>query len=200
MISSSRPPSSTSPACVSSVLLLWILQPRYGHKFLLVNLLLCSLLGSITVLCSTALSKFIGTVMAGDHHPLLSPVPYLTIPILAITAVLQLRYLNKAMESFDSSQVVPTYYVTFTLASISGGGVVFRDFWRFHADHNAMLFVVGVVLCFSGVFIITRRPKGLATHRRSRSRSRRQPRNQPCRCPERPRPRRTRTRQAVRQS
>jgi hypothetical protein len=37
--------------------------------------------------------------------------------------------------------------------------VVFRDFWNFHADHNAMLVVVGVVLCFSGVFVITRRPK-----------------------------------------
>ena len=44
-----------------------------------------------------------------------SPVPYLLVPTLVTTAVLQLRFLNKAMESFRSALVVPTYYVTFTL-------------------------------------------------------------------------------------
>ena len=40
----------------------------------------------------------------------------------------------------------------------SQGGVVLRDFWRFKRA-NALGFCCGVVLCFAGVFLITRRPK-----------------------------------------
>ena len=29
------------------------------------------------------------------------------------------------------AQVVPAYYVAFTLCSISGGGIVYQDFWGF---------------------------------------------------------------------
>ena len=49
---------------------------------MLVNLMLCSLLGSITVLCSAAISNFIDNFFNGDAAVLLSPVPYLIIPIL----------------------------------------------------------------------------------------------------------------------
>ena len=44
---------------------------------------------------------------------------------------MQLKHLNQAMHFFPSSQVVPAYYVVFTLCSISGGGVVYQDFWGF---------------------------------------------------------------------
>ena len=103
----------------------------YGETFMLVNLMLCSLLGSITVLCSAAISNFIDNFFNGDAAVLLSPVPYLIIPILFSTGVLQLRHLDKALECHDNARVVPTYYVTFTLCSISGGGVVYQDFWGF---------------------------------------------------------------------
>ena len=59
----------------------------YGETFMLVNLMLCSLLGSITVLCSAAISNFIDNFFNGDAAVLLSPVPYLIIPILFSTGV-----------------------------------------------------------------------------------------------------------------
>ena len=69
-------------------------------------------------------------------------------------AVSQLHFLNQAMSHFESSHVVPTYYVTFTICSISGGGVVLRDFWRFTLLH-ALGFCIGCALCFIGVVLIT---------------------------------------------
>ena len=141
-----------------AAIVLMLLEPRIGHRYLLVNLLVCSLLGSITVLCSSATSKFITQAASGDAmHVIRSPIPYLVLPVLAVTAVLQLRYLNKAMANFNSTQVVPVYYITFTLASISGGGVVLRDFWRFEAA-DAIGFAGGALLCFGGVLLITRKP------------------------------------------
>ena len=128
----------------------------YGETFMLVNLMLCSLLGSITVLCSAAISNFIDNFFNGDAAVLLSPVPYLIIPILFSTGVLQLRHLDKALEYHDNARVVPTYYVTFTLCSISGGGVVYQDFWGF-TWRTAGGFVCGCALCFYGVYLITKK-------------------------------------------
>lgn len=146
-------------ACVAgAIAVLAMLEPRFGHRWLLVNLGLCSLLGSITVLCSSSVSKFLKVIGEGDDTLLRSPLPYALVPLLATTAVLQLRFLNKAMAAFDSTRVVPVYYITFTLASITGGGVFFRDFWRFSATRAAG-FCAGCFLCFGGVYLVSRRPR-----------------------------------------
>ena len=46
------------------------------------------------------------------------------------------------------------------LASISAGGVVLREFWRFPSLMRVLGFSVGALLCFGGVALITRRPRG----------------------------------------
>ena len=114
----------------TGVTVLGLLEPRFGKRFLLIDIGLCSLLGTITVLCSSSVSKFIEIVANGDDSLLRSPIPYVLIPLLGGTAVLQLMFLNRAMMNFDSTQVVPVYYVVFTLCSIGGGGIFFHDFWR----------------------------------------------------------------------
>lgn len=43
---------------------------------------------------------------------------YVLLGIVVITLLLELNYLNKALELFDSSMVVPTYFVTFTTATL----------------------------------------------------------------------------------
>jgi hypothetical protein len=53
-----------------------------------------------------------------------------------------------------AARQVPTYYVTFTICSISGGGVVLQDFWRF-TPAGALGFCAGCALCFGGVGLVT---------------------------------------------
>ena len=61
------PPSMVYFAVVSSsIALLMVAEPLLGHKYLLVNVMLCSLLGSITVLASSAISHFISRI---NSHP-----------------------------------------------------------------------------------------------------------------------------------
>ena len=69
---------------------------------------------------------------------------------------MQLKHLNQAMHFFPSSQVVPAYYVVFTLCSISGGGVVYQDFWGFTWE-TARGFALGCCLCFVGVYLLTKK-------------------------------------------
>lgn len=44
------------------------------------------------------------------------------------TAILQIKYLNKALQRFDSTAVIPTQFVLFTIAAIIGSAVIYGDF------------------------------------------------------------------------
>ena len=83
-----------------------------------------------------------------------TPVTYALVFILLATAVMQVRYVNKALQRFDSTQVIPIQFVTFTLCVIIGSAVLYRDFERTTTE-QATKFVGGCLLTFFGVFLIT---------------------------------------------
>lgn len=83
-----------------------------------------------------------------------TPVTYGLIIILLVTAVMQVRYVNKALQRFDSTQVIPIQFVLFTLSVIIGSAVLYRDFERTSAEQAAK-FIGGCLLTFFGVFLIT---------------------------------------------
>lgn len=83
-----------------------------------------------------------------------TPVTYGLIIILLGTAVMQVRYVNKALQRFDSTQVIPIQFVLFTLSVIIGSAVLYRDFERTTVE-QATKFVGGCLLTFFGVFLIT---------------------------------------------
>lgn len=82
------------------------------------------------------------------------PITYLLIFILVATALLQIRYVNKALQRFDSTQVIPTQFVLFTLSVIIGSAILYRDFESATADRVGK-FVGGCALTFLGVYLIT---------------------------------------------
>lgn len=70
--------------------------------------------------------------------------------------MLQIRYLNMAMERFGNTETVPVYYVLFTLTTIVGSNILYRDFEK--ADRvTVALFALGCALTFSGVKLLTSR-------------------------------------------
>lgn len=83
-----------------------------------------------------------------------TPVTYVLIIILLGTAIMQVRYVNKALQRFDSTQVIPIQFVSFTLCVIIGSAVLYRDFERTTGE-QAVKFIGGCFLTFFGVFLIT---------------------------------------------
>lgn len=134
-------------------LLIWRLLPRLQARHPAYGLLLCSLLGTVTVLCSTALSNFIRVTVNGDQQ-FGSWVPYALIVIAVPCGIGQVTYLNSTMELFDNTQVVPIYYILFTLSTITGSAMLYQDFDQKAAD-AVVVFVLGCLLCFAGVSLLT---------------------------------------------
>lgn len=67
---------------------------------------------------------------------------------------MQIRYINRALQRFDSTQVIPTQFVLFTLSVIIGSAVLYRDFESMSA-RRAGEFIGGCGLTFLGVYFIT---------------------------------------------
>lgn len=87
-------------------------------------------------------------------HVITFPISYLLVAVLVSSAVMQVRYINRALQRFDSTQVIPTQFVLFTLSVIIGSAVLYRDF-ESATTSRALKFVGGCGLTFFGVYFIT---------------------------------------------
>lgn len=85
---------------------------------------------------------------------LTTPITYALLAVLIGTAIMQVKYVNKALQRFDSTQVIPVQFVMFTLSVIIGSAVLYRDFEKAQAESMGK-FVGGCLLTFFGVFLIT---------------------------------------------
>ncbi|KAM0543558.1 hypothetical protein ACHAPJ_012224 [Fusarium lateritium] len=130
--------------------LMWA-SPRYGRRTILIDLGLVGLFGGYTALATKGVSSMLSSTL---WRAFTTPVTYVLIVILLGTAVMQIRYVNKALQRFDSTQVIPIQFVMFTLCVIIGSAVLYRDFERTNAEQAAK-FVGGCLLTFFGVFLIT---------------------------------------------
>ena len=67
---------------------------------------------------------------------------------------MQIKHVNRALQRFDSTRVIPTQFVLFTLSVILGSAILYRDFERTSAA-AAGKFVGGCALTFAGVYLLT---------------------------------------------
>ncbi|KAI2471661.1 DUF803-domain-containing protein [Annulohypoxylon bovei var. microspora] len=132
------------------VVLMWA-SPRYGNRTILIDLGLVGLFGGYTALTTKGVSSMLSSTFLKAFT---TPVTYGLIFILLATAIMQVRYVNKALQRFDSTQVIPVQFVLFTLSVIIGSAVLYRDFERTTAQQAAK-FIGGCLLTFFGVFLIT---------------------------------------------
>lgn len=132
------------------VVLMW-LSPKYGNRTILIDLGLVGLFGAYTALSTKGVSSMLSSTL---WRAFTTPVTYVLLAILLGTAVMQVRYVNKALQRFDSTQVIPIQFVMFTLSVIIGSAVLYRDFERTNAQ-QAIKFIGGCLLTFFAVFLIT---------------------------------------------
>lgn len=132
------------------ILLMWA-STKYGKRTILIDLGLVGLFGGYTALATKGVSSMLSTSFLAAFT---TPVTYALAFVLLSTAIMQIRYVNKALSRFDSTQVIPVQFVMFTLCVITGSAVLYRDFEKTNRKQAAK-FVGGCLLTFFGVFLIT---------------------------------------------
>ncbi|OAA71881.1 DUF803 domain membrane protein [Akanthomyces lecanii RCEF 1005] len=136
---------------ISLIAILMYASGRYGRSTSLIDLGLVGLFGGYTALATKGVSSMLSSTL---WRAFTAPLTYVLLFILLGTAVMQIRYVNKALQRFDSTQVIPIQFVMFTLCVIVGSAVLYRDFEK-TTPERAAKFVGGCLLTFFGVFLIT---------------------------------------------
>ncbi|KAJ5794651.1 Magnesium transporter NIPA [Penicillium paradoxum] len=130
--------------------LMWA-SHQYGSRSILIDVGLVALFGGYTALSTKGVSSLLSGTL---WHVITFPITYLLVFVLVFSALMQIRYINRALQRFDSTQVIPTQFVLFTIAVIVGSAVLYRDFESITAG-RATKFVGGCLLTFLGVYFIT---------------------------------------------
>lgn len=113
--------------------------------------MLTNITGGYTALSTKGIASLLSDTL---WRALTFSISYLLIFILVASALAQIRYLNRALQHFDSTQVIPVQFVLFTISVIIGSAILYRDFAAANADRFAKFFG-GCALTFLGVYLIT---------------------------------------------
>ncbi|KAF3482475.1 non-imprinted in Prader-Willi/Angelman syndrome region protein 1 [Arthroderma uncinatum] len=124
---------------------------KYGRKTILIDIGLVGLFGGYTALSTKGVSSLLSYTL---WHAITFPITYVLVAVLVSSAIMQIRYINRALQHFDSTQVIPTQFVLFTLSVIMGSAILYRDF-ESATVARVVKFVGGCALTFFAVYLIT---------------------------------------------
>lgn len=108
--------------------------PRYGHINVTVYIVLCASIGSLTVMSCKALGLAIRDTISGKSNDFGEWLPYFLIMTTAVFIAIQMNYLNKALDIFNTGIVTPIYYVIFTSLVILASAILFKEWVHMSAE------------------------------------------------------------------
>ncbi|XP_074029347.1 magnesium transporter NIPA2 isoform X2 [Leptinotarsa decemlineata] len=126
----------------------------HGTKHATVYLMLCSIVGSITVIACKGLGLAIKNIAGGDLQDFQNIWVSLVLLLIVIVCIcIQMNYLNKALDLFSTSVVTPIYYVLFTTLTIIASAIVFEE-WKNMSDINIVGAICGFFVTVIATFLL----------------------------------------------
>jgi hypothetical protein len=119
--------------------------PKYGNQNMIWYILVCSLIGGLSVSVTTGLGAAIVTTVMGDNqfnHWFI----YFLLLFISVTLVTEVFYLNKALALFNTAMVTPTYYVIFSFCSMVTTVVLFKGL-KASASQIITIVMAFLVIC-----------------------------------------------------
>lgn len=135
-------------ACV----LIFFIAPKYGQKNVLVFVLICSTIGSFTVMGAKGFGVAIKETVRGRNE-FTNWLTYLMAAIVFVCSMFELVYLNKSLDTFNTAIVTPTYYVLFTSFVILFSLVLFKEFGNMLPEDITGAGIGFIVIC-CGIFML----------------------------------------------
>ncbi|KAL7124291.1 hypothetical protein ABFS83_14G038500 [Erythranthe nasuta] len=148
-------PGFVTYTCVVLVLvavLIFGFEPRYGQKHMLVYIGICSLMGSLTVMCVKAVGIALKLSFAGSNQFIYFQ-PWLFTFLVIAFCLMQLIYLNKALDMFNTAVVSPVYFVMFTFLTILASVIMFKE-WDSQSATDIVTEICGFVTIICGTFLL----------------------------------------------
>jgi len=132
---------------VLAVGLAYFVAPRYGNTNVVVHVLICSLIGSLSVMWCKGLGLSLREIFAGSSSSSYLHVTGTLLLLLLFCISVQMVYLNKALDEFQTSCVNPVHYVLFTSCVMLASAILFEEWKSMNATQTTGL--------ISGFLIVT---------------------------------------------
>lgn len=149
----------TASAIAVVLLLMLYCEPRYGQSNIMVYVGICSVVGSLTVMSIKAVGIAIklsveGSSQAGNFET------WVFVMVSISCIIIQLNYLNKALDTFNTAIVSPIYYALFTTLTIFASAIMFKD-WSGQSASSIVSVLCGFITVLSGTMVLhsTREPE-----------------------------------------
>lgn len=129
-----------------------VFAPKYGNTNVIVYVLICSVLGSFTVMACKGLGVALKETAAGQNE-LLNPLTWVLVLVVVVCILIQLNYLNKALDIFNTAVVTPIYYVFFTSSVIIASLILYNE-WQSMSMTDCVGDLCGFFTIISGIFLL----------------------------------------------
>ncbi|EDL37829.1 mCG12045, isoform CRA_b [Mus musculus] len=150
-----RDPGFVSFAVIISVIslvLILIVAPKKGQTNILVYIAICSLIGAFSVSSVKGLGIAIKELL--ERKPVYKdPLFFILLTMLALSVTTQINYLNKALDTFNTSLVTPIYYVFFTSMVVTCSAILFQEWYGMKAG-DIIGTLSGFFTIINGIFLL----------------------------------------------
>jgi hypothetical protein len=137
---------------LSATFLIFYCAPRWGLTNPLIYITITGTIGSLTVMGCKGLGVSLKQTAAGQNQ-FTHWLTWFVLFGLAACIIVQMNYLNKALDVYNTSVVTPMLYVVFTTFVIIASSILFKEWGKLGA-----LDVVGNICGFltivSGIFLL----------------------------------------------
>ncbi|CAI9768614.1 unnamed protein product [Fraxinus pennsylvanica] len=109
-------------------------------------------MGSLSVMSVKALGTSLKLTFEGKNQ-LIYPETWFFMFVVATCVIIQMNYLNKALDTFNTAIVSPIYYVMFTTLTIFASVIMFKD-WENQDAGSIISEICGFVVVLSGTILL----------------------------------------------
>ncbi|KAM3964296.1 magnesium transporter spict [Aphomia sociella] len=130
-----------------------VFVPRFGNTNIFIYLFICSAIGSLTVVFCKAVALAIKETIVDDVNNFSNLIFWLLFVTSVMCIMIQMNYLNKSLDIFNTSVVTPVYYVMFTVLVIIASSILFRE-WEHMKGTDILGCICGFLVVITAVFML----------------------------------------------
>ncbi|XP_034945705.1 magnesium transporter NIPA2 [Chelonus insularis] len=127
--------------------------PLYGQDNIIIYIFICSSFGSLTVMSCKCLGRAIRDSLYGEINEMENWRTWLLLFSIILCIMIQMNYLNKALDLFNTAVVTPIYYVFFTTFVMTASSILFED-WKHMSSENIIGGLCGFFIVITAIFLL----------------------------------------------
>ncbi|KAJ3250354.1 hypothetical protein HK104_007472, partial [Borealophlyctis nickersoniae] len=136
------------------LVLVFYLSPKYGDRYPFVPIAICSLVGAFVVSATQGLGSAVVYSLSTPRDTQFTDWRlYALIVFVLLSGIVQMNYLNKALNIFSTAVVTPIYFVCFTTATLLCTTILLREFEGKNPVTTATA-VLGFIVIVGGVCLL----------------------------------------------